>query len=470
MREWLEMSEMLRTKRIAGYIRVSTLEQANNGYSLKMQKDEIDKWAKENNCIIHDYYIDDGYTATNMKRPELQRMLDESEHFDLVVFIKLDRFVRKVPHYYKIMERLDETKTAWKTIFEEYDTTTQDGQFMINIYLSMAQKEAALASERTKAVFKNRLENGECIISNLPRGYKREKINGKWKMVIDEESAPLVRGAFRHMKNYASVRGTLTYIRDEFGVVFQPDSLRAILKNPLYIGTYTHTEYGTFEDFAPPLISKGEFYAIQEILEKNRKHYPNKSAPRFYVFSGMLRCSCCGGRLAGKKGGTPNAAHRYYCYRAATYYDCDMKSYLSAKNIEDYLLANVRDLLAEKIVTYEVEQQKNIDPTKKLKRQLAKLEEKMDELTDMKIAKQIRPAKYEKDFRALESQAAEIEAELSRISISAETFDISVYKSFLEQDFETQYHTLTPEDKRRLWLSVVRYIVADKEKVEPVFF
>lgn len=434
-----------------------------------MQKDEIDKWAKENNCIIHDYYIDDGYTATNMKRPELLRMLDEAEYFDLIVFIKLDRFVRKVPHYYKIMERLEETKTAWKTIFEEYDTTTQDGQFMINIYLSMAQKEAALASERTKAVFKNRIENGECIISNLPRGYRREKINGKGTMVIDPEKALEVREIFRHYRQFGSLRLTLKYAVNEKGIAITINALKRVLTNTAYIGVYTHKELGEFPGFCPPIISKKEFYEVQELLKRNAKHSLSCTKKYDYIFAGMLRCNVCGNRLSGKKPGKKRPV--YLCVKATRQHLCTNRHNMSEKRIEEFLVANVRELLSNKVITYKIEKGKAAQsPVIKMKKRIKKLEDRMDELTDLKIAGTIRAAKYEKDFRTLEAELLELEAEVKKTEIKEETFDLSIYESFLEQDFESIYATLSYIEKRRLWLSIIDRIEIEKGIIIPIFF
>ena len=64
-------------QRVALYIRVSTEEQAINGNSIETQRQALIEYAKKNNYKIIDYYIDDGFTATSLKRPNLQRLLND---------------------------------------------------------------------------------------------------------------------------------------------------------------------------------------------------------------------------------------------------------------------------------------------------------------------------------------------------------------------------------------------------------
>ena len=200
-------------KRVAIYIRVSTLEQANFGHSLQMQHDELTKWAKENNCIIYDYFIDDGYTATTLKRPALQRMIDEAGNYDMIIFVKLDRFSRGVGNYYRIMDRLKPTKNDWKAIFEEFDTTTTQGRTVINLYLTIAQQEAELASDRTKAVYHSRIRKGEFVMGNAPTGYKRVKVNDVPKLQIDPLQVEYVRDCFKHFLSFGTLKKTILYTK-----------------------------------------------------------------------------------------------------------------------------------------------------------------------------------------------------------------------------------------------------------------
>ena len=191
---------------VALYCRVSTEEQALNGDSLRMQEQELTNYAKNNNMSIYDIYIDDGYTATNLKRPALQRLIKDIENkkIDRVLFVKLDRWSRGVRNYYKLFDILERNNCNWQTIFEKYDTSTASGRLHINIMLSVAENESSTTSERIKAVFKDKVMRGEVITGKCPIGYK---IDNK-KLVIDNEKEQLVKDIFNYYERCNCILST----------------------------------------------------------------------------------------------------------------------------------------------------------------------------------------------------------------------------------------------------------------------
>ena len=115
---------------VALYIRVSTEEQAVNGDSLRTQRDELTKYALKNNFHIFGIYEDDGFSATNLKRPALQKLLHDVKEnkINRILITKLDRLSRGVRNYYKILDVLDEHGVFWQTVFEKYDSSTASGR------------------------------------------------------------------------------------------------------------------------------------------------------------------------------------------------------------------------------------------------------------------------------------------------------------------------------------------------------
>lgn len=471
------MSRLYDGKKVACYIRVSTLEQANFGHSLKMQQDELTRWAKANNCIIHDFYIDDGFSATTLKRPALQRMLDEAGDYDMIIFVKLDRFSRGVGNYYRIMDRLKPFKTDWKAIFEDFDTTTTQGRTMINLYLTIAEQEASLASDRTKHVYYSRIKNGEFVMGNAPTGYKRVKIDGLAKLQIDPMQAEYVRDCFNHFIAFGSLRKTLIHTNEAHGRKACKKTLKRILTNKIYIGIYEHKEIGQFPNFCEPLISEKEFYEAHSLLKKNAKVYATTATRRHsYVFSGMLYCNKCGRRLSGKgisdKRKTDRGRRKYYtCYRYANGKQCDNSYTLTEMKLEAFLLDNVRRLLENKIITYNIEKGKvGKSNLSKLNAKKKKIEAKLDKAKDMYYEDKIRKEDYNADFQKFNAELDEVIAEIEATKIEEKHFDITTYTEFLKKDFEQIYETMTEDEKRRLWLSVIDKITIEKGIIEPVFF
>ena len=143
-------------KRVFLYVRVSTEEQALHGLSIEAQTAALQVWAQTNGHKVVGVYTDAGVSARKpaSKRPELQRLLGDvrAGKGELIVFTKLDRWFRNIAEYYKVQEVLEKHHVDWRTIHEDYDTSTASGRLKINIMLSVAQDEADRASERIKAI------------------------------------------------------------------------------------------------------------------------------------------------------------------------------------------------------------------------------------------------------------------------------------------------------------------------------
>lgn len=119
----------------------------------------------------------------------MSRLLDDikADKVDLVLFIKLDRWFRNVPEYYKTQDILEAHHCGWKAILEDYDTTTANGRMVIGIMLSIAQQERERTSERIRFVYEQKAKQGVCMFGgkSTPLGYKIEVIDGARRLVKD---------------------------------------------------------------------------------------------------------------------------------------------------------------------------------------------------------------------------------------------------------------------------------------------
>ncbi len=194
-------------KRVFLYVRVSTEEQAVHGLSIEAQTAALENWAQANQCKVVGIYTDAGISARKpaSKRPALQRLLAgvRAREGDLILFTKLDRWFRNISEYYKVQEVLERYHVSWKTIQEDYDTTTASGRLKVNIMLSVAQDEADRTGERIQFIFQDKVQRGEVISGKVPLGYKIENK----KMVIDPATAPIARDIFQQYLALRSVRG-----------------------------------------------------------------------------------------------------------------------------------------------------------------------------------------------------------------------------------------------------------------------
>ena len=221
MRKESELRAAGTGRRAALYIRVSSEEQAKHGLSLEAQREKLRQYAASNGLRIIEEYPDEGYSARKSfrSRPQFLRLLDdvEREKFDVILFIKLDRWFRNVSDYYEIQRILDDHHVSWIATEEEYDTTTANGRLHLNIKLSIAQDEADRTSEHIKFVFESKLRRGEVVSGKVPFGYKIENK----RLAVDDEKAPIVRDIFDHYLSLLSI-GALREYTVEAG---RPDTI-----------------------------------------------------------------------------------------------------------------------------------------------------------------------------------------------------------------------------------------------------
>lgn len=436
---------------VALYCRVSTQEQNMNGDSLRMQQENLIKYAKKHNMNIYDIYIDGGYSATSLNRPELQRLLQDvrDKKINRILFIKIDRWSRGVKNYYKLQEVLDENNVHWTTTMENYDTSTTQGKLYINIMLSIAENEANMTRDRINAVFKDKYARGEVCSGKCPRGYK---IVDK-RLVIDEESALMVQDIFNYYEKTNSLHMTVNYVCNKYEHIHHV-TIKKMLTNPLYIGTH---EKG-FENYCDPIISKEQFDNVQRLLKINVKKYKSKHTSPEFLFSGLLRCKICGRNLAGNRSIRKNSkgTYDYKTYRCNRHFresTCTNSYQIPETNIlEKYLVENIRSELENYIISFKATQNdKKTNNNTSIKNNIKK---KLERLKDLYLDDLIDKETYKRDYESLNNQLQELEQQ----DTTPLKHDLKALEEFLSFDIINIYKTLTISEKRRLWLSIIDYI------------
>lgn len=276
-------------KRVAKYKRVSHSEQKLHGLSIAAQDRELNAWAEKNNIEFVGDYVDEGIPASRTNRPALLKLLEDvkSGKIDLIVFTKLDRWFRSVAQYYKIQEVLDSNNVYWKAILEDYNTESADGQFKVNIMLSVAQNEIGRTSERIKTVFDYKLANKQALTGAQPYGYI---IGADKRPTIDPQREPVVRLIHQTIFETHSIRKTLSAAKT-LDPAISYKTVKTVLKSDKYTGYYR-----SIPDYYPPYISYTKFLEIQEILDRNIKEQGSR---RVYMFTGLIQCPSCGKILGG---------------------------------------------------------------------------------------------------------------------------------------------------------------------------
>ena len=444
---------MKRALRIGGYSRVSHDEQKKFGYSIKAQTEKIEKWCNEEKHQLVKIYIDEGFTAGNMKRPALLEMLDNLKNLDVIVFTRLDRFSRNVLEANKMLEMLQKHNVALISIEEDdIDTTTADGMFMFQLKVSLAERELKKGSERIKSVFDYKIKQGQAIFGTQPFGYKVINKEGGKYVDFDENSKHIVEEIFSYFNDYHSVRATMKYINDKYNMSKKYKTYYKMLKNTYYAGSYKGNE-----NYCPPYITMQQFEHNQELIKNNLRDRKNKYV---HLFTGLIKCPVCNSSYIGQttKSGK-DKKNRYFYYRCNGAYvnitkKCPFKKVVNERKLEKFLLENIEELAKNHIAKVtEIKLLEKEDPEKRIKEIL----KEMDSLNYMFAKNRLTIEKYDAAYEALEN-------ELKQINLNKPKVDnIKQIKEFLNSNWKNVYNDLSKENKRALWRNLIKEIIIDKD-------
>lgn len=294
-------------KRAALYIRVSTQEQAQEGYSVGEQRERLIAYCKAQDWIIADIYVDGGYTGSNLKRPGIQKLMAETEKFDVVLVYKLDRLSRSQRDtLYLIEEVFLPHKVDFVSMQESFDTATPFGKAMIGLLAVFAQLEREQIKERTKmgriARAKSGLHHGG---GYTPIGYNYEDGH----LIVNPYEAEQIRKIYEWYLAGSSLADICDRLHqagytNRYGSYNSWSGIRYILGNETYIGRLHFGEV-VVEHAHEAIITDEQFEAAQVLRAKRQEKYGATAFQSKHLLSGMLFCGCCGGRYYKRTNGKP---------------------------------------------------------------------------------------------------------------------------------------------------------------------
>ena len=304
-------------KKVAGlYIRVSTEDQAREGFSLPEQEKRLRAMCEYKGYEIYKVYEDAGISAkTGNSRPGFEELLQDirDKKCNTIVVLKLDRLTRSVFDWEKIIRFLEENDAYLDCANDDINTTNANGKMISRILTSVSQNEIERTSERTKFGMVGAIKEGH-IPHKAPFGYKHENK----KLVQDEATKDQVIRIFNlyYQGNSYQTISNLYNKEKVFGKTNWKDStILKIIENPIYKGDFIHgkrTKSPTYyEDVVEPLISKELWEECQVQKKKNSRNYKRNED---YLFLQKLKCPHCNRILAGKATRKKNGSIYYYYY------------------------------------------------------------------------------------------------------------------------------------------------------------
>lgn len=279
---------------IALYCRVSTDEQVH-GFSIDSQKERLEAYCKSQGWEDYLFFIDDGYSGTNMERPALKRMIRyiEAGRISTVLVYKLDRLGRKQKDVLFLLEDIFDTAgVAFKSATEPFDTSTPLGKAMLGILAVFAQLERDTIIERVTAGRQQRLRRGLWAGGRVPFGYRWDQ--EKQELIIVPEQAELVRKAFKmYLKGHSRLYIAEWFAKRTNDRVSDHNTIRDMLKRTTYIGKLNNN--GVLVDGNhEPIIDIETFERVQKEMKKRRE---GRAPMGNYFLSGLMRCGLCGSQV-----------------------------------------------------------------------------------------------------------------------------------------------------------------------------
>lgn len=434
--------------RAALYPRVSTEEQHIKGLSLPAQQKALEDYAHAQGYEIVGVYADEGISARKpvRKRPAMLRLLNDVQQnkIDIILVTKLDRWFRNIKEYHLTQEILEKHNCYWRTIFENYDTSTANGQMVVNIMLSVAQSECDRTSERIKSVFRYKESQGMVPTGRCaPYGYR---IVNK-RMEKDPGTKPIVEDCVSYYFTWFSIQKTYGYLREKYGEQAPSfNMVDRIFKNSKYWG-----EWKGNKNYCEPYIEPEQ--AKKMLAVKNSRTHTGDGYD--YIFSGLIKCPACGCVLTGCKkkkickNGTINIYRRYRCDPK---YNKHSAPNITETVVETYMLDHVVEKLNEEFLKA---QRRTTGPKKD---PAASLIAERERLNLMYQKGRISEDYYDEQYAALTEKINQFQ---STSIITPESY--AQIRHIFSGNWRDMYTNLDNAHKQAFWKGIIKEIHCDKD-------
>ena len=420
-------------KKVFIYVRVSTQEQANEGYSIGEQTERLKSYCEIMGWVVAKVYTDGGYTGANTDRPALKEMIKDVKagKADKVLVYKLDRLSRSQKDTLTLIEDIFlKHDTDFVSVSENFDTSTPFGRAMIGILAVFAQLEREQIKERMCMGIEARAKQGKFHGSNVvPVGYNY--IDDM--LVVNEYEAMQIRELFNlylsglTFKRIADALDNAGYTHKKGKWLWQ--TVKYVLSNELYIG-YTRHKGNLYKGTHEPIIDDETFYKVQEIKNQRKNAYMKNNQRAGKVSSylgGFLQCACCSAKMSRIKRIKYKKAGTFHYF----YYICNSRAKKTPSLIKDPNCKNKIWKMEEldKIVFNEIkklsldpnyiaeirEQKIDTEKPKIIKQEIAKLDGQISKLMDLFAVNALPIDVLQSKIHELNDNKTKLEKELDEI-------------------------------------------------------
>ena len=459
------------------YIRVSTDEQADKGYSQCNQEEMLRRYC-DNNCIQVRKVVYEDHSAKTFNRPEWIKLLTDlkkrSTKTDLVLFTKWDRFSRNAGDAYQMIATLTKLGIDPQAIEQPLDLTIPENKMMLAIYLAAPEVENDRRALNVLHGMRRAKKEGR-YMGAAPIGYKNLCTEDGHKYIAPREpQASLMRWVFEEIsQSHLNTEQILKAVRLK-GLKCSKNNFWIALRNPVYCGKiripkYKDEEARMVQGLHEPIISEALFFDVQDVLDgRKKKQRTKKFCDENLPLRGFLLCPKCGRKLTGSASkGRKLHYHYYHCISSCgSRYKADAANKALESEIRKYTpRKEVRGLFKE-VIKRAIKQYSSGHHAEKerLTKQIDLLTDKIKVARHMLFSKEITPEEYRESKAEFELEITRIEARLSTIPQQQKPFDI---EQALENAFNLadRYAQEPAEQKRKIISSMFpENLVFDGEK------
>lgn len=408
--------------RVAIYVRVSTDEQRDNGYSIDSQIRMLKEYCEKKEYSVIDIYNDAGYSGKNLNRPAMQRLIQDIEKgkIDKLVAIKTDRLTREGFNGYWLLNYCEKYNVKIELTLEPFDISTANGEMMFGMNLIFGQRERKEIGARTKRGLEE-MAIQKKHPAKAPYGYTRNEETGH--LEINPIEAQVVKEIFELCSKGLAYRKIAQIMRDNNRYLktgkWTDSRVFKILDNEIYIGIFHFGKYRRkkediliVKDYCEPIINQELWNNTRKTLEKN-KH--ENYGSHIHLFSNLVKCPICNQTLSSTlsyKKSKDNTYKEYYfltcknksCKGKGLHYNCDRleKSLVRILNeLTIYMLNNPENIIEPK-------NDKNKD-FEALEKSLKKLKEQEKRLVDLYLTSTLNVETINKKNEMIKKEIDELE-------------------------------------------------------------
>ena len=431
-------------RKIAGvYIRVSTEDQAREGFSLGEQEEKLLQLCNFKELEVYKVYKDAGISAKDMEhRPQFQEMLQDMKEgkINYIVAYKLDRITRSVRDLEELISVLEQYNCFLLCDRDDVNTSTANGRFFVRMLTVLSQLEIEIVSERTKFGLNGAIKSGH-IPGQRPFGYTKSEDK---KMIVDNATRPYVEKIFDMYLEGKSFQQIANYFKENNiypKKKWRDTTIQKIIDNKIYMGDYEqYKRIGKQEDLEPivymnvvePIISRAKWEECQRQKERNQRTY---TRDRIYTFFQRLKCPSCGRIMKCKGSGGTKRKYMYY-----TCEHCHVN--FNENYVEELLESFIYDLLeydmaVKKFFLPILEDKNNKIDTTTIDKEIRNLEKQRDRIKQAYIKGIVEMEDFKEEYKLIEDKLANLENKKLEL-VNLETFNYSPHELLAERDLERE--------------------------------